>query len=206
VREKIADLAAALSDERDDDDVGGGAAGDRAEECALPDAGAGEEADALSFAEGQQAVDDFHAGCEWCVDGAAIEGARWIGVDRDERAAGDRGAVVERAAEAIDDAAEERVAGADDERAAGGFDGVVGADAGERAEGHGDGFAAVEADDFAREDVATAFDVYEVADADAGHGEAEGEASDAEDAANGAKGWDGGELGFERVDVHELGV
>ena len=50
-------LAAAFADEGDDVDLGVGALGDFAEQRALADAAAGEDADALPAAAGEQAVD-----------------------------------------------------------------------------------------------------------------------------------------------------
>ena len=90
-----------------------------------------------------------------------------IAVDGDE-VPRDGGASVERAPEAVENAPEERGAGADLEGSAGGFDVVVGADAGEGAEGHRDGFAAVEADDFARQGIPAPLHGDHVADANPG--------------------------------------
>ena len=47
-------FAAALADQAHDDDVGAGVARHHAEQHALADAGAGEQADALAAADGQQ--------------------------------------------------------------------------------------------------------------------------------------------------------
>ncbi len=64
VLEEAAHLAAALADQRDHDDVGRGAARHHAEQRALADAAAAEDADALAAAAGQQRVDGAHAGAE----------------------------------------------------------------------------------------------------------------------------------------------
>ena len=62
VLEEAADFAAALADQRDDRDVGRRAARHHAEQRALADAAAAEEADALAAAAGEQRVDGAHAG------------------------------------------------------------------------------------------------------------------------------------------------
>ena len=62
--EELAHFAAALTDEHDDVDVRLATASDLAEQCALADAAAGEEADSLAFAAGQQGVDRADAGAE----------------------------------------------------------------------------------------------------------------------------------------------
>ena len=55
VLDEFLDLAAALADQADDDHVGAGVARHHAEQHALADAGAGEQADALAAADGQHA-------------------------------------------------------------------------------------------------------------------------------------------------------
>ena len=55
VLDELLDLAAALADQADDDHVGGGVARHHAEQHALADAGAGEQADALAAADGEHA-------------------------------------------------------------------------------------------------------------------------------------------------------
>ena len=64
VLEEAAHLAAALADQRDHGDVGGGAARHHAEQRALADAAAAEQADALAAAAGQQRVDGADAGAQ----------------------------------------------------------------------------------------------------------------------------------------------
>ena len=104
--EELADLAPALADERHDDDVGLGAARDRAEQRALADPRSGEEAHALPLAERHQAVEDAHARRERPRDGPALERPGRIAIDRDEPPLDGRPAV-ERPPEAVDHAAEE---------------------------------------------------------------------------------------------------
>jgi hypothetical protein len=58
VREELADLAPALADERDDNDVRGRPASDGAEERALAYSGASEEAYALPFGDREEPIDD----------------------------------------------------------------------------------------------------------------------------------------------------
>ena len=62
VLEERAHFAAAFADQREHDDVGLGAARHHAEQRALADAAAAEQADALAAAAGQHGVDGAHAG------------------------------------------------------------------------------------------------------------------------------------------------
>ena len=64
VLDEFLDLAAALADQADHDHVGAGVARHHAEQHALADAGAGEQAHALAAADGEQRVDRAHAGVE----------------------------------------------------------------------------------------------------------------------------------------------
>ncbi len=64
-------FAAALADQADDDDVGAGVARHHAEQHALADAAAGEQADALAATDGQQRIDGAHADIERLLDGLA---------------------------------------------------------------------------------------------------------------------------------------
>ena len=91
VLDEFLDLAAALADQADDDDVGRGVARHHAEQHALADAGAGEQADALAAADGEHRVDRAHAGVEHLRDRRAVErdsedGCGAIRCDRLERA------------------------------------------------------------------------------------------------------------------------
>ena len=89
-------------------DVGGGAARHHAEQRALADAAAAEQADALAAAAGQQRVDGAHAGAERRDDRIALHRVerRRIAADSARRVAA--AAAVERLAERVDDAAEQR--------------------------------------------------------------------------------------------------
>ena len=170
--EKFADLAAAFADQSDDNHVRRRSARDRAEERALADARAGEEADALAFAEREETVEDANA-----------RSASGVGRPRrrDERRAADphrRGTTPRRLRSGpcrrsggprpSTDAAEQwRPTPRQREARARRLDLVVGADTGERTERHGDGLAAIEADHLARERIAAALHVDDVADAHA---------------------------------------
>src|SRR6185437_7271855 len=68
VLEKFSDLAPALADQCDDDDVRVDAPRDRAEERALSDAGTREETDPLSFAEREEPIEHAHAGRDRAFD------------------------------------------------------------------------------------------------------------------------------------------
>ncbi len=76
--DELADFAAALADEGDDVDVGGGVAGDHGEQRALPHARAGEDADALALAAGEQAVDAAGAEGEGLRNPLATERMRRV--------------------------------------------------------------------------------------------------------------------------------
>ena len=107
VLDEVADFAASLADQGEDDDVAGGADREHGQEGGLADAGAGEEAETLALAAGGEAVEGAHAE----VDARAEAGAQG-GVGRGDtgRAAGwtaeQRPLVVDRHAEGIDDTAE----------------------------------------------------------------------------------------------------
>ena len=66
-------LAAALADQADHDHVGAGVARHHAEQHALADAGAGEQAHALAAPDGQQRVDRAHAHIQYLIDRFSIE-------------------------------------------------------------------------------------------------------------------------------------
>ena len=78
---------------------------------------------------------------------------------------------------------------------------VVRPHAGERAERHRDGLAAVEADDLASERLAAPLHADDVADAHAGHGEAQAQAGDADDAARRSQRGSSARASPQRVDV-----
>src|SRR5690606_37234016 len=71
VLEVLADLAAPLADERGHDHVGVRVARDLPEERALADAAAREEADALTLAEGGEAVDRADPRGQWATHASA---------------------------------------------------------------------------------------------------------------------------------------
>ncbi len=202
VLEELADLATALADERDDDDVGFHAARDRAEQRALADAGAREQTDALSFAEREEPVEHAHARRDRAVDGATRERVGRIAIDEHDVAFVRLRSAVDRAAEPVDDATEERVRRAHREGSSRRFDEVVRSDARERAEWHRDRFARVESDDLAREWLAAPLHVNDVADANAGHRETQRQTRHAEHAPGGTSRRCCSETCAERVEIH----
>ena len=82
VLDEFLDFAAALADQADDDHVGRGVARHHAQQHALADAGAGEQADALAAADGQHRVDRAHAGVQRLAHRVAVHR-----VDRPARSA-----------------------------------------------------------------------------------------------------------------------
>ena len=75
VFEERAYLAATLADQGDDVDVGVEALGDLAQQGALADAAAGEDADALSLTAGQQSVDGATPGDERLANPRSVPAA-----------------------------------------------------------------------------------------------------------------------------------
>jgi hypothetical protein len=81
VLEKLADFASAFADQRQDDHIAHGIAGQHGQQARLADAGAGEQADALTLAAGGKGVEHVHAEIEpWSEPGAAV-GFRRIRAD-----------------------------------------------------------------------------------------------------------------------------
>ena len=93
VADEFLDLAAALADQADDDDVGIRVARHHAEQHALADADAGEQADALSAADREQRVDGAHADIQRIADrrGASADSAALRSASRARRSADRRG-------------------------------------------------------------------------------------------------------------------
>ncbi len=110
VLDEFLDLAAALADQADDDDIGRRVARHHAQQHRLADAGAGEQAEALAAADGEQRVDRAHAGVERLAHRVAVH--RVDGAPRHRLGAHllQRAETVERHAVRIDDAAEQAVA------------------------------------------------------------------------------------------------
>ena len=108
--DELADLAATLADEPDDVDVGPRVARQHAEQHALADAAAGEDADPLAPPDRQEPVDRPDAGLERLGDALPVQDRRRGLVDRLGDRVHERAAAVEGSPEAVDDAAEERLA------------------------------------------------------------------------------------------------
>lgn len=74
VLDKVFDLAATLADQANDDHIRLGITGHHAEQHALADAGAGEQAHTLAAADGQQSVDGAHPHVQHLLDRRALQG------------------------------------------------------------------------------------------------------------------------------------
>src|SRR5690606_39271334 len=108
--DEIVDLAAALADQADDDDVGARVPGDHAEQHALADAAAGEEPDALTAAHREERIDAAHADVERPPHRVTTERVQEPPHQRHPLPAAQRGQVVERLPERIDHASEQLLA------------------------------------------------------------------------------------------------
>ena len=146
--EEAAHLAATLADQRDDGDVGTGAAGHHAEQRALAHAAAAEQSDALPPPHGQQGIDRAHARAERPGDGLARERVERWRVERADDARGERAEVVEGTAEPVHDATEQSVTDRHRRRASSRDNQVAGANAGGAAERHRLQQVVTEADHF----------------------------------------------------------
>ena len=105
--QKFLDLASALADQCDDRDIGAGVFRDGGNQRAFPDAGAREDAHALSDAAGQQSVDGAHAGGDGLADRLARQ-RRDAGAVNAARFGGDECALaVDRPAEAVEHPAQQ---------------------------------------------------------------------------------------------------
>ena len=116
--ERLAELAAALTDQARHHHVGVGAARELAEQRRLADARPGEQPDPLALGERAQAVDRPHAGAQRHELARSLERGRRRPIDG-PRLTDDRRAVVDRRAEAVEHAAEQAVAAGDLEGPAG---------------------------------------------------------------------------------------
>ena len=148
------------------------------EERALPHARSREQTDPLPLADREEPVEDANPRRDGSRDRAAFERARGIAVDRDERS-GDRRPSIERTAEPVDDPPEEIRTRAHLERPPRRLHLVVGADAGEGAERHPQRLPLREPDDLARQRLAAALHVHDVAHAHARQREPQREPRDA---------------------------
>ena len=150
--DELAHLAATLADEADDVDVGRRRAGDHAQQRRLADAGAGEDAQALAAPAGDHAVQrrGRRAPTRSRMRGRSSGIRRGAG-GRAHAAVGQLLALVDRAAEAVEHAAQQLVADGDADGLAGGGDDVAGADAVQLAERHEQRAALAEADDLGRD-------------------------------------------------------
>lgn len=184
VFEKAFYFAVAFANEGDDGDVGPVVFAHGAEKRAFADTGTAEDADALAFAAGEQAVDDTDAGDERLGDVFAGERTGWWSVEIVKRFWSDRGTTIHRLPKAVEDAAEELMADGDFARFGTGEDGSALGEAASIFEGHRENFAVAEADDLGADAAAGGeFDFTKVADGGGGAFTFEQHAGDVGDAA-----------------------
>ena len=162
-----------------------GLAGDHAEQRALADARAGEDADALAAADRQHAVDGAHARLQRLVDQLALERVRRLGSERHALLRFELALAVDRVAEPVQHAAEQARADVDAERAAERLHAAARVQPVHLAERHQQHAALVEADDLgeARSFVDQAGDAAELAEPDVEAGRLDHQADDAGDPA-----------------------
>ena len=144
--EEVDHLAAALADQRDDVHVRLGLARDLSHQRRLADARAGEDADALALADGQQAVEDAHAQRQRLADARARQRIGRGAIDGPFARLGDRAGAVDGLAEPVEHAPEQMVRHADRERTARRRHQRIGADARRLAQRHQHDLVAAEAD------------------------------------------------------------
>ena len=204
VLEELADLTPALADQRDHDDVGASTARQRAEQRALADAGAGEEAEALTDADAEKAVDGADPGRQWALHGSPAQCRGRRAVDGNGSEAFGQGLAVERASQAVEHAAEQGWTSTHFEGAASRLDGVVGTDSAEVAEGQCQRHALIEADYLRDQRLTPPAHHQEVADASARDGNAQKHAGHPDHAAHGPQGGGSRELGAQRLEIHGL--
>jgi hypothetical protein len=163
VLDELTDFAAALADEADDVDVdrgrttsratgGGGVAGDHAEEGGLADAGAGEDAEALALAAGEEGIEGADAEREGLANALAAEGmlggiAPTGAIDGNVGASDENASIVEGFAEGVEHAAEKVGTGLDGEGPAGGDDFAAVGDVADSGEGHEEDAVVAKGDD-----------------------------------------------------------
>src|SRR5690606_21324969 len=100
--DELLDLATALADQRHHPHVTLGIATDHAEQRALADARAGEDAEPLAAPAGDEAVDGAHAGRQRVLDRDAAERAGRRAAQARLVAAAERAEVVQRPTQAVD--------------------------------------------------------------------------------------------------------
>ena len=110
VLDEFLHFAAALADQADDDDVRLRVAGHHAQQHRLADAGAGEQAQALAAAHGQQRIDRAHAGVQRAADRVAVHRVDGAAHHRFVAHVHQRAAAVQRMALRVDDAPQQAVA------------------------------------------------------------------------------------------------
>ena len=164
VVDELVDLAATLTDQRQDDDGCVGAPGDHGEQARLAHARAGEDPHALAAPARRHGVDGPHAEGELAVDHLSAQRMRCGALDRDGVGVGEGGSVIDGPAQAVEDATEQAGADLDPHRLEGGLDGRAEVDALEVAEGHAGQAVALDGDHLGVEHAAVAPDAHGVAD------------------------------------------
>ena len=135
VLEELPDLATTLADQGDDGDLGVGAAGDHRQQAGLADARTGHDAEALTATAGRQRVHGAYAEAQLLVDARAEQGVRGLVVDHHVGQVRERGAAVDRAAEAVQHPAAQVLADGDLQAETACLDVVADAETGRLGEG-----------------------------------------------------------------------
>ena len=113
--QKLSDLPAAFTDERNDADICIRVFGKHTQENALSDTAAGEDPDPLSFPTREQRVDCPDAGSKGFLNAASGHGIGWGAGSRAFLTAPDRSLLIDRFSQAVDDSPEELVTDANGE-------------------------------------------------------------------------------------------
>src|SRR6185437_6466896 len=148
VFDEVTHFSTALTEERDDVHVRLGVTCDHAEQRALADTGTREYSDALTAADGKHPVDRANARLQRLVDHATLQRVRRLGRQWNTVREFDRPLVIDRMAESVENATEQRWTDVDTERAAEGLHEASSVQAIELAERHQDDVVLVKSDDF----------------------------------------------------------
>ena len=149
--DEVAHLTATLAHQCDDTDVSLRVAGDHREQRGLAHAGTGHDADTLSLAHRDQAIDGPHANVEALVDARPLQRVRWRCLQRILPLAENRPLVVHGIAEAIEHASQELRPHLDLQRLLRGDHFAARADALHLADRHEHDIALAKTHDFCRE-------------------------------------------------------
>ncbi len=155
--DELEDFTTAFADQRDDVDFGGAVAADHAKETAFPHAAAGEDAETLAAPAGGKGVHHAHAGGQGFADASTTGRIRDLAHDvLFGMVRGQRAQVVQRAAEGIENAAQDFLADRHLQGTAGGSHGGADGNSLELFPGHQQHAAIAETDDFGERFLAAA--------------------------------------------------